>query len=123
MFVKKETVNTNKKIAEFMDCVVYDKHPNGSATYNLIGELANANNDYTCYEKYLKFHESWDWIVPVIQKITNLVYLEFQSPTNRSFEIVEEIEEKLLRFDINGIYKLVIEFIDLYNNCKTQNIY
>lgn len=62
-----------------------------------------------------KFHCSWDWLVPVIKKIGEVV------DTNHRWDEVG-ISQNLnpYTYDIDSIYKAVIEFIKSYNFHKNK---
>jgi len=55
--------------------------------------------------KGLKYHSSWDWLIPVIENIDHLQH-----------EPVMSIENALSTRSIDNTYKAVIEFIKEYNN-------
>lgn len=57
--------------------------------------------------KTLHYHKSWDWLIPVIQKIYNI---------NRSF--YESMEDSLPLLDLSHSYNEVVEFIKHYNSNK-----
>lgn len=72
------------------------------------------------------YHKSWDWLMPVVEKIemldcvlavtisTNEVTIESM---NEEFTFIEVIrwEDK---DSIRGVYKAVVEFIEWYNKNK-----
>jgi hypothetical protein len=56
----------------------------------------------------LKYHTSWDWLMPVIDKC----YQEHMS---------KHIAEATMTCDIDEAYKVVVEFINEYNNNNGNN--
>ena len=56
-----------------------------------------------------KFHTSWDWLMPVVQKCLNVYHIELMND-DLNFEIYDSIG------DIKNTYKAVVEFIKEYNN-------
>lgn len=63
--------------------------------------------DYAINEDgQLKYHLSWDWLMPVIQKITELC----EEPKE-----LDELKYALLCVDIKFVYFIVLEFIKEYN--------
>jgi hypothetical protein len=50
----------------------------------------------------LKYHSSWDWLMPVVKKVISKDY---------EFRVFEELKLQLWRVDIDAIYKAVVEFI------------
>tara|TARA_B110000977_G_C10589294_1_gene303686 strand:+ start:95 stop:358 length:264 start_codon:yes stop_codon:yes gene_type:complete len=85
--------NNNKLIAEFMQ-----KGSKSLGIYDFDG----------CHYRLdeLKFHTSWDWLMPVIQKCRQENRLEY-------FDMVYYALEEC---DINVTYKAVVEFIKNQNN-------
>ena len=79
----------NKLIADFMELEV----DNGLYCYT------TAMDDYKTDTLY--FHSSWDWLMPVIEKIE---------------EQNELIGAHILSTDIGKTYKEVVRFIKEYNN-------
>jgi len=78
------TQENNKLIAEFMN-------------YADLG----TEGDFS----YLKYHSSWDWLMPVVQKCRQKNQLEY-------FDVVYYALEEC---DINITYKAVVEFINQTN--------
>lgn len=111
---KEEIIKGNKLIAEFMGAK-YDKdvyfpvHPSDLwlPTYGIV--------NYTTVDygngKILEYHCSWNWLMPVVAKITK----------NESF-IGNKIRENLMDVipfgNIDDVYPFVIEFINF--NFKFQ---
>ena len=84
----------NKMIAEFMgiDQVDIDYHEDGN------GEL--------------KYHTSWDWLIPVVDTIYNTGMDE--QKTNE----IGDITHALLDINIQSTHDAVISFIEFYNQNK-----
>lgn len=62
--------------------------------------------------KVLHYHNSWDWLMPVVKKIYSLdSYCLYVNETSGQFE--NKIE---LTTNINHVYNSVIDFIKWYNN-------
>ena len=55
-----------------------------------------------------KYHKSWDWLMPVIDKC----YQEHMS---------KHIAEAVMTCNIDEAYKVVVEFINEYNNNNEDN--
>lgn len=128
-----EILKNNKLIAEFMEFEKYhikDKND---------GYLVVLKKGYipmeTCVAK-LQFHSSWDWLMPVVEKIEDLDYNELVSHTY-SIEITgngstayKNICPKgesniIYRFNLRNnrlkcTWIVIIEFIKWYNNQKTE---
>ncbi len=82
---------TNKLIAEFMQ-----KGSVGFGLYDYNGK------HYKLYE--LKFHTSWDWLMPVVQKIEQ----DCQG-------VPQELLNVSLYSNMKEVYNAVVEFIKEYN--------
>ena len=100
----------NKLIAEFMQ-----KGSEGFGLYDYNGK------HYKLYE--LKYHTSWDWLMPVIEKIESLGYTfeknyqrvdkDWQSLIVKGNDILyQEFNENSLQCS----YYVVVEFIKNQNN-------
>jgi hypothetical protein len=86
-------MKNNKLIAEFMD-IEFNK----GTFYDMGYDVFSDGNLYRIHE--LKYHESWDWLMPVVEKIYSLdADIDFFGSIN--FE---------------ATYKEVLEFIKEYND-------
>ena len=83
-------MNDNKLIAEFMGLVVSDSD-------NYTSEL------HTNVDVDLKYHTSWDWLMPVVEKIMWDNDIEDNQCTN--------IAEALCDAKIDRVYEAVVKFI------------
>lgn len=71
--------------------------------------------------KYAKYHESWDWLMPVVEKIESILpddsiisiqYKDCIIPINEAeFDIIEKNAES----KIEATFNAVVEFIEWYN--------
>lgn len=138
---QEETIRGNKLIAEFMGAEVknetYCFHFGNPAYEIQIEEMSFES------VKRLRYQSSWDWLMPVVEKIESLWISGEQSSVTirRNFvEIVHEVgynnidyaKNSNLRKDnelggafhtnnytkIENTYKMVIEFIKWYNTQK-----
>ena len=92
-------MNDNKLIAEFM----------GLCPLSRAGFISDKNQEYYESLSELRYHTSWDWLMPVVSKIArNEEYFE-NVLSERLFDIVPfgRIEE---------VYEVVVEFIKTYND-------
>ena len=90
-------MESNKLIAEFMGMELGDDK---TMYYDDVENL----HPPTPINK-LKFHTSWDWLMPVIEEIDHL-----------QFEPIESIEKALFTRSIRDTHKAVVEFIKQYND-------
>lgn len=112
----------NKLIAEFMG---YEIHtPNGKA---FSFKIPNMPTKFTPIEN-LKYHKSWDWLMPVVEKI-ECTTIDNDDNSDNFFNVMIEVFE----CNINGgdicicksgntkreaTYNAVVEFINQYNKTK-----
>ena len=88
----------NTLIAEFMQ-----KFTSGFGLYDYNG------NHYKMDE--LQFHTSWDWLMPVVEKILDISFQD-EGDAEDFYSIRDCMP------DINHTYKAVVEFIKYYNKTK-----
>lgn len=67
-------------------------------------DLPNLTADYM-----LKYHTSWDWLMPVVEEID---HLEYES------ERLDKIEGAIKTRQIGSVHEAVIQFIEWYNENK-----
>ncbi len=93
----------NKLIAQFMDMQLTD-----IGWYDNKGVLGLNDNTFD----KLKFHQSWDWLMPVIEEIDHI-----------QFEPVESIEKALFTRSIRDTHKAVVEYIEEYMRIQQESNY
>jgi len=57
--------------------------------------------------RLFRYHKSWDWLMPVIEKITELC----EEPQE-----LDELKHALLCVDIKSVYFIIVEFIKNQND-------
>ena len=103
-------MQNNKLIAEFMGVEEQDM------SFRIPKEILKGihendcpnSNDVDCWDiplKDLQYHTSWDWLMPVIEKIDHL-----------QRERVQGIEDALSTRCLGDVYNAVVEFIVLHND-------
>ncbi len=93
---KKTTMDNNKLIAEFMS----GEHPLAGVTH----------------EAHHNYHTSWDWLMPVVQKIESLGYVfTIQGGKAEYGEMISETQCFIAEDKLSSTYKAVVEFIKQYN--------
>ena len=100
----------NKLIAEFMGMTTSDNDESMMIFKTLQG------NDIMYIDK-LKYHESWDWLMPVVNKIRSM---------DSTYEVEEvgkydwDNEISHYEFDLDLTYESVVEFINQLNNNNNE---
>ena len=86
----------NKLIAEFMG--VHEIMHDGYSEYDF-----DDNTLDVVHQKHLRYHTSWDWLMPVVEKIE---------------QVHEGVPQELINLSlfstIDEVYKAVVEFIKQY---------
>lgn len=130
---KQEILENNQLIAEFMEfnpCKVYNYKgkqydyylPNGFELIKEVETTIESNwceileEQDNCFIEDLKFHKSWDWLIPVIQKLLTLKLKEIV-PSDLDISYVRNKHYLSVNnlLDINVLFKNVVEFIEWYN--------
>jgi hypothetical protein len=123
---KEEIIEANKLIAVFMG---------GKIKIHNISNLeyfANLSHGMSFIPPKLKYHESWDWLMPVIEKICKLKigdgveYVEYAYP--RTFGMINDEGEFMVHLNgfqlqygetlIEATYKAVVDFLTYYRKLK-----
>jgi len=117
----------NKLIAEFMG-FTHEKNIGWYDNDMLMSQNVYDSQDGNCFDELL-FHVSWDWLMPVVEKINNTTdefgnEMDFQIGNgfvwvdhpigNRIYFSGNEIDHKKEPM-IDKVYKAVVEFIKEYN--------
>lgn len=75
-------------------------------------KLNDIVTDY--YEpKELKYHNSWDWLMPVVEQIKNIG--THSKTTDLEYTLLDNIDDALIIVRIDLVYSAVIEFIKWHN--------
>lgn len=118
----------NELIAEFMGAVVAKEVWGGSGSFHRIWNIKHPVNNSDCvYDGVgMKYATSWDWLMPVVEKIEST---ELQNSFFPCIKIVgnavafdtggDYIYHKNSASKIENVYKAVVDFIKFYNS---QNV-
>ena len=122
------TEENNKLIAEFMSFKIteqlgyIEQSAHGVKGLEFYSRLNNGGRQGSWEDyKYMKFHSSWDWLMPVVEKIreTNFVFI---FPDLIAINVDNTISSrkacKVEGCSIDSHYKAVVEFITWYNDYK-----
>ena len=95
-------MENNKLIAEFMELPT-EVFKSGKLNYYF-----REFNSGSWYEEHeLSYNVSWDWLMPVVQKVSSLC----DEPCE-----LDNMKHALLTGDIESVYDDVVEFIKQYND-------
>ena len=120
---EQEIIEGNKLIAEFM-----------GIKQNDFGHWINKNHllgsQSKLFDFELKYHSSWDWLMPVVEKIENDLQDSFNVDiiNKNQCEIVRNGNEFICGYGfetiyhskIKAVYYSVVEFIKWYNLCQKE---
>ena len=107
----------NKRIAEFMGFPTQTDVVDDRTKAYYVGDIINTDNtdneneDGVFHTDDMRFHTSWDWLMPVVSKITRdeiLIENEYRE------SIMDTVPYGL----IEDTYKVVVEFVKMYNTKK-----
>ena len=62
-----------------------------------------------CKQNELQYHTSWDWLIPVVQKLID-VYISIDEQDE------QDLQQSILNDRITVVYQIVVELIKQYNN-------
>jgi hypothetical protein len=129
-----ETMKDNKLIAEFMGAVGTPMYAPKEWDIYITGHLDvdsdNENAQHFFTPKEMKYHSSWDWLMPVVEKIESMNASNDPYYSDSTFQVTNFVqnwtasfldrdnvevvqEEGTTRFE--AAYKAVVEFIKWYN--------
>ncbi len=106
----------NKLIAEFMGKT---PNPNDGGRTWANETLEVDGSIYGDEWETLKYHKSWDWLMPVIEKCCGLILVLDSVMTYITKTGI--IKRELIRLNIERTWQAVVEFIQWYNEQKINN--
>ncbi len=110
--LSRDTTKNNKLIAEFMDFTQAGDFFYPPEEDVQIYDWLNGITSYP--SRFLRFHSSWEWLMPVVEKIKDI---ELRTPTRDcNIDKIDEVLTCDLRID--NLYDAVVEFITWYNENK-----
>lgn len=104
-----KTTESNKLIAEFMGARFRHLENIDVHQYN----FGRTDGSWKT-NKDMKYHSSWDWLMPVVRKIVELCCDETNDDLFESDYYTSILETVSLAI-IEDAYKVVVEFIKWYN--------
>ena len=139
---KQEIIKGNKLISKFIGLTPHNMFPDElTAPFGFEWMAVSINTRYSMdkeiknemeYYKYFKFNSSWDWLMPVVEKIFNLTISTHNYPIDVTIKqgfclfsyfdgsyvqtiIVKSIDRKDGETTIECIWLAVVDFIIWYN--------
>ena len=83
----------------------------------MVYDVQNGN----CFDELL-FDKSWDWLMPVVDKIENETSTTFNIE-NDNVHISGDFKLSIFEHSkIESVYKAVVEFIKYYNKIKNKEL-
>lgn len=109
------TVEGNKIIARFMGAT--KSTVDADSRYLRFTEPQAGTGTYAFYPQDLKYHTSWDWLMPVVEKILNTPPIK--GSVLRGVFLWENIVSALELVSIEKVWEAVTQFTEWYNIQKT----
>lgn len=106
----------NEIVAKFMGLAFCTRH-------NYEGWYTNREfNRRICDYNGLKYHSSWDDLMPVVSRVESICQDEefCKNYFDKGSYIVSMFGDLFVSSDINGVYKEIVSFITWYNENKKE---
>ena len=130
---KEEIIKDNELIAEFMGATHYEPSTGVFGTCDYFKFPMHMFDEERIKSSDLEYHFSWNWLMPVIEKICTLkigdgiTYVDYGYP--RTFGMTnQETGQLMVRLNgfqlfqsdklIDAAYEAIVDFIKWYNNNK-----
>jgi hypothetical protein len=99
------TIEKNTIIARFQDCKIVNGFANRT---NGKWDFPGNDSGIRCACENLKYHYSWDWLMPVAHRVVNY-------PDSDMSGAQSALKEALCTVDLIGAWEAVVHFINWYN--------
>ena len=107
------TIENNKLIAEFMGFTYDGKNIGWYDNEEVYLKYSCHKENSNCFDEgELAFYTSWEWLMPVVERIYNVL----DTIDAEDFRI--KLHEQLLDLNLENLHKAVVEFIKWYNENK-----
>ena len=122
-------MESNKLIAEFLGAKPISL--GASVEYEMYGIIEcikdGVNEKHFFIPDEMEFKESWDWLMPVVEKINTMDDFNYSVSINYHYTSIADNNTLYDIVDVDadgdtqkGCYKAVVEFIKWYNKTKTS---
>jgi len=116
---KKDVIEGNCVIAFFMGGK--KSRIDNDTRYIRFPEPHAGTETYAFYKQNLKYHKSWDWLMPVVERIEGLGYDVFigtnscylSKPNQQVVVHTNKFENKL-----QTVYEAIVSFVEWYNSLQ-----
>jgi hypothetical protein len=110
---KDDIIKGNRLIAEFMGLVPVDVFGSFSVSHkHCTCNEATAEEAMDGFSSIAKYHESWNWLMPVASKIS---YKNYDMGMNGNDVLDKQLDNSLLTFSIGNVWESCVEFIEWFN--------
>ena len=106
---EKEILEGNELIVEFMKFDKVGPNVDGQIYHCIINDFNSL-----LIPKTMEFHSSWDWLMPVVEKISDVC----KPSSDSHYYWNSKTDIRIFRETKEVTYKAVIEFIKWYNKNK-----
>lgn len=116
--------NENELIATFMGGKFEQREYQAYALWNFDAWTGNKNwsSGYSFESKNLMYNKSWDWLMPVLEKIESMGYdtvIRWQECVNTVY--IHDTEADSVGYEkIESVFNAVVSFIKWYNTKNNQ---
>ncbi len=123
ILTEQKILKGNKLIAEFMGYKWERPISKKTHKQEVCDRMFINENDYITHYNQLKYHSSWDWLMPVVLKISKDYCLDFELIIYGSSCHIKSLDKKYPSFMgtgicIEAVYECIIEFIKWHNQQK-----
>ncbi len=110
-----QLIEDENLISKFMDLAISRKDIYPFVDGLVFVDDENGSPDWIDPE----FHSSWDWLMPVVAKINELIDTDGHS-RGKAFVTISNSHDALVSANIKKVFKAVVEFIKWYNEDKKR---
>lgn len=114
------TTDKNKLIAEFIGAKE-SQYKNEYEMYNFVSCIEDGENEQHYFKpEDMRFHSSWDWLMPVVEKIESLSEVNYKIEISH-YTYIDTLPTIIYRkgTKIENTYNAVVDFILWYNQNKS----
>jgi hypothetical protein len=106
-----EIIEGDKILAVFMEGYYNEKHD--CITWSTVEKSPNKYETWISVEN-LKYHSSWDWLMPVVKKCRFKTSFS-KANVDKFSELDKAITSCLCNCEISNLFEAVIDFVKWYN--------